>query len=111
MPGIWSVRQARSRYQGFWETKTFWQGKKMLFSSIPNCLATPHPFTLTSGFVAGINTLSFRVENYSGATGNPTGIIVSVSGTAEHAPEPAAAGLLGSGLLGLWLLRRRIVQV
>lgn len=79
-------------------------------SSTPYCLARPHPFTLTSGFVAGINTLSFLVENYSFSAGNPTGIIVSLSGTAEHAPEPVAVGLLGSGLLCLWLLRRRIVQ-
>jgi len=73
----------------------------------PNCLAIMHPFALTTGFVGGVNTLAFRVENLPGDTSNPTGIIVSLSGTADTAPEPAALALLGSGLLGVWLLRRR----
>ena len=40
------------------------------------------PFTITSGFVAGVNTLDFVVNN--GGTGaNPTGVRVELSGTAN----------------------------
>ena len=42
-------------------------------------------FTISSGFVAGLNTLDFKVTN--GPTGgpqNPTGLNVTLSGTAAH---------------------------
>ena len=84
-----------------------WAATGQTTGALPNCLGVRHSFTLTAGFVAGTNTLAFRVENLPGDTGNPTGILVSLSGTADHAPEPATLGLLSSGLLGLWLLRRR----
>jgi hypothetical protein len=67
------------------------------------CLSAMHPFTITSGFQAGINTLNFVVNNTDG----PTGLIVSISGTAAEVLEPATLTLLGCGLAGLWLLRRR----
>lgn len=70
------------------------------------------PFTLSSGFVSGLNTLDFRVIEPSGS---PTGLRVELSGTAETvevaaAPEPTslvlavigAAGLLAFGVYREW---------
>jgi hypothetical protein len=61
-------------------------------------------FAISSGFVDGVNTLEFHVRNASGASGNPTGLIVDMSGTAQPVPEPATLAALGAGLLAF---RRR----
>ncbi|MGD0276024.1 MAG: VPLPA-CTERM sorting domain-containing protein [Syntrophales bacterium] len=67
-----------------------------------------HPFTISSGFVSGLNTLDFIVHN----DGGPSGIRVEMSGTANAAtvPIPGAVWLLGSGLIGLVGIRRRFKQ-
>ena len=68
------------------------------------------PFVISTGFVAGVNTLDFLVDNFGGG---PTGLRVELSGTADVAavPEPATlssadvAGLMGLGIA--WRRRRR----
>ena len=61
-------------------------------------------FTITSGFVAGLNTIDFIVHN----DGAPTGLRVEQTGTATASavPEPAALALLGLGAAMLGLSRR-----
>ncbi|WP_165219530.1 hypothetical protein [Aquisphaera insulae] len=70
-----------------------------------------HSLDITSGFIAGINTLQFVVYNIPINSNNPTGIIAQLSGTAA-VPEPASASLgliaIVGGLAGRKWLRRLI---
>lgn len=55
------------------------------------------PFSISSGFVSGTNTLDLMVYN----GGLSTGAIMEVSGTANQTtPEPSTLVLLASGILG-----------
>ena len=66
-------------------------------------------FSIASGFISGINTLDFIVNN----GGGPTGLRVEMTGSADAStgavPEPAAWAmmLVGFGGLGMVLRRRR----
>jgi hypothetical protein len=73
--------------------------------------ATLTPFSLTSGFVQGINTIDFVVTNLPGAgPQNPTGLFVELSGTGSLAsvPEPAYLGFVAVGLAVLLSRGRRL---
>jgi len=59
-----------------------------------------HPFSISSGFIAGVNTLEFHVTLPDGGDG----LVVSDT---KAVPLPPTALLMGSGLLGLGLLRFR----
>jgi hypothetical protein len=69
-------------------------------------------FDITNGFVIGVNTLEFKVENWPQARNNPSALLVSgLTFTNDPAipavPAPAGIvlGAIGAGLAGL--LRRR----
>jgi len=62
-----------------------------------------HDFTIDSGFLAGLNTLSFTVLNQPQGSGNPTGF--RMEGTLPYGamvPEPGGLtlGLVGLGICG-----------
>jgi len=67
------------------------------------------PFSINDGFIAGLNTLEFIVNNQNVSTfPNPTGLLVAdLIGSAAVVPIPAAVWLFGSGLLGLVGVARR----
>ena len=59
------------------------------------------PLTINSGFIAGVNTLSFVTFNAAGDTYNPSGLRVEFTGATADAlvPEPSSIALLGAGIL------------
>ena len=67
-------------------------------------------FSATSGFVAGLNKLTFKTRNGTGATGNPTGFRMEfLTNSIEVLPEPGSWALMiaGFGLVGAAQRRKR----
>jgi hypothetical protein len=65
-------------------------------------------FSLTSGFVPGVNTLSFAVTQVSGTGQNPEGLQVNISSaTATVVPEPSPLSLASITTLA-WMSLRSI---
>ena len=62
-------------------------------------------FQASSGFVAGLNTLDFRVHNNEAETG--LRVEYEVSAMLAAVPEPSSWGLLASGLCGIGMLLKR----
>ncbi len=56
------------------------------------------PFSIDGGFVPGVNSLEFRVENTFRAA---QGLFVTIAGQVSAAPGPSSVVVLGSGLAGL----------
>jgi hypothetical protein len=65
----------------------------------PSPFYTPlQPFSVTSGFVFGTNTLDFLITNASLGTLNPTGLRVDRIVGTYRVPEPTSACLVGVAL-------------
>lgn len=61
-----------------------------------------HPFSISTGFCQGMNTLVFEVYNQAGPTYNPSGLQVQITNaTAQPIPEPSVLVLLGIGAISL----------
>lgn len=88
-------------------------GNNLGFTNTGFGSANASSFNIGSGFVSGLNTLSFLVTN-AGTTDNPTGIQVQLAGTANLAatsvPEPA--DLLGTTLAfgSVVMLKRKMTK-
>jgi len=69
-------------------------------------------FDITSGFVNGINTLAFEVDNSpayvtADSPQNPTGLLVQLDGTGDPTPEPADAWLVFAAVVAIAIQGRR----
>lgn len=65
---------------------------------------SPTGFSIASNFVVGANTLDFLIQN----GGGPTGVRVDqIMGMYDVISEPGTLALLGLGLIGLGVARRR----
>lgn len=97
-------------------------GNSIAFGSGPDNYSFDswHSFSITSGFVAGLNTLDFLIDNVttdcgSPCTTNPTAVRVEMTGNATASigatPLPAALPLFASGLGALgfigWRRKRK----
>lgn len=66
------------------------------------------PFSITSGFQIGVNTIEFLVQN----AGGPTGLRVDkIQGSYSLIPEPTTLSLAAGGLAAIAALRRRALPL
>lgn len=64
------------------------------------------PFSITSGFQIGVNTIEFMLTN----AGGPTGLRVDkIQGSYSLIPEPTTIGLAAIGMVAAMLARRRLL--
>lgn len=104
---------------GMWWVDNY--GLQILINGVPIVLsalpvntfypgAPAYSFAITSGFVAGANTLDFVVQNFDGTPGqqNPVALRVEMTGDADPLPEPGTLALLAVAVLAAGATRRRV---
>ena len=97
-----------ARISGAWATDNF--GLDILINGVSTGLSSPTftsytPFTIASGFVPGVNTLDFVVQDVGAISGFRVG---SLTGTANLlVPEPSTLLLVTSGFLLIVGFRRK----
>ncbi len=74
-----------------------------------NSFTTWTTFSASSGFISGLNTLEFRVNNATNAA-SPMGLRVEFQNSFVAVPLPASLALLLTGIPGLAMVRRRIAR-
>jgi len=94
---------ANAQISGQWTMDNL--GLDLLLNGNSTGITAPEPdftnfqsFSITGGFVAGLNSLDFVIRNepYEGDP-NPMGLRVELSGTAELVPEPSSLLLIAAG--------------
>lgn len=89
----------------------FLNGVDIGYSNDPSQFLSLHSFSISSGFVSGLNTLTFDVTNAPGSGLNPSGLLVSgLTGTVEAAsvvPLPSTGLLMLGAICAAMVLRRR----
>jgi hypothetical protein len=107
------LNPASAQISGAWASDN---ASEIIFNGVDTGFSNPadefgalDPFSITSGFFAGENTLQFVVTQDPGGGINPEGLQVNIlSATAEPVPEPTSFSILGvSGLLLVRKLLKR----
>jgi hypothetical protein len=104
---------------GQWAADNFFDGIYLNGILVPGTIGPPSTneythltsFVVSSGFVNGINTLDFYVNNGPGTSFNPTGVRTQLNGFYYVVPEPSPVMAVVVGIMGIGLLmirRKRI---
>ncbi len=100
--------------QGDWASdntgEIFLNGKYTGLSNSATTYQSLSHFIINSGFKEGENTLEFKVNNESGPSYNPSGLLVAnlqATIVPSSVPLPGAIWLLGSAFVGIIGMRRK----